>query len=105
MDERAIVRESFYLAKRDLGLEEDFDFSSTEDVDERLLAFLEMQISDLLDRDFARLLNALYRIDIPEQKVKEILANPAGNISATIAKAVIEREKQKVITRAQYRQS
>ncbi len=104
MDELVIVKESFALAKRDLGLEGEFDFSSMEDVDERLLAFLEKQISRLLDRDFARLLNALYRIDIPEHKVKVLMANPTENLSRLIAEAVLEREKQKAITRAQYRQ-
>ncbi len=104
MDEKAIVKESFVLTKRDLGLEGDFDFSNTEDVDERLVVFLEREISRLLDRDFAGLLNALYRIDIPEHKVKEMLADPSENISRLIAQAVLEREKQKAITRAQYRQ-
>lgn len=105
MNDQAIVTETFALAKWDLGLEEEFDAFGVEDAYERLFALLQKRIDELLDRDMERLMNALYRIDVPEKQVKEILhwAKPE-EISAALTKAILDREKQKVITRRQYRQ-
>jgi hypothetical protein len=106
MNDQAIVTETFALAKRDLGLEGEFDALGAEDAYERLFAFLQSRVNELLDRDMERLMNALYRIDVPEKQVKEILhlAQPE-EISGALTKAILDREKQKVITRRQYRQS
>ncbi len=104
MNEFTLVSESLQQARRDLGLEDDLMLGSAENPFERLLDFLEIQIRNLLDRDFAGLLNALYRIDIPEKTVMEILENAApDHISRKLAEVVLEREKQKVITRQRYR--
>jgi len=60
-------------------------------------------ISYLLDKDFERLLSAMYRIDISEEKFKTALSiNPASEIAPSIAALIIEREMQKVITRRKY---
>ncbi len=58
-------------------------------------------ISHLLDHDFQRLLQIMYRIDIDEAKLKSALADikPAKEIS----RLIIERELQKVKTRLYYR--
>ena len=60
-------------------------------------------ISYLLDKDFERLLTAMYRIDINEEKFKAALSiNPTSEIAPSIAALIIEREMQKVITRRKY---
>ena len=80
MDEVTLLRHSYQLIRKDFGLEESWDFE-----------------------DLNRLLNALYRIDIPENRVKDLLQHSKqGEIARNVAKAIIEREKQKVITRQQY---
>ncbi|MDN5203364.1 hypothetical protein QQ008_18400 [Fulvivirgaceae bacterium BMA10] len=61
-------------------------------------------VSQLIDHDFERLLNALYKIDVSEQKFKQILAvETPDNISAEVAMLIIEREYQKVVTRLKYK--
>jgi hypothetical protein len=57
---------------------------------EALQNWLAGEIAVLLDRDFQRLLNILYRIDINESKVK--LAFTADKPAWEIAGLIIERE-------------
>lgn len=59
------------------------------------------EIGILLDRDFQRLLNVLYRIDVNESKVK--LAFTADKPAWEIAGLIIERELQKVESMKKYR--
>lgn len=57
----------------------------------------------LLDKDMNRLLNSLYRIDLNESLFKKILTEePPENLSRRIAREIINRELQKVQTRAKY---
>ena len=102
MKEDAIVKQSYDLIRKDLGLKEEWSFEGVDNSFDRLQNFLEDQIGYLLDYDFNKLLNALYRIDIPESEVKSLL-NGAGNLPQALARAVIIREKEKVLTRLKYR--
>ncbi|WP_089356943.1 hypothetical protein [Ekhidna lutea] len=103
MDEVTLARQSYQLIHKDLGLEDQLEFGEGENEFDRLEEFLTKQVNHLLDHDLNRLLNALYRIDIPENQVKSLLQNSKqGEIAPNMAKAIIEREKQKVITRQQY---
>ena len=67
---------------------------------DELRKILTRQVLYLLERDFEKLLQALYRIDVPEQRFKESLVSddPAGQI----AELVLKRELQKVETRRWY---
>ncbi len=57
----------------------------------------------LLDKDMNRLLHSLYRIDVNEGLVKNILTEePPENLGRRIAQEIIKRELQKVETRARY---
>lgn len=106
MDEFTLASHSLQLIQKDLGLEENINLERANEPFERLIEFLEKRIKFLLDTDFSGLLSALYRIDIPENKVKEILElSTPQNLARALTMAIIEREKQKVITRQQYRQS
>ena len=100
--EVSIVKQSYDLIRKDLGLEEEWGFKDSENDFDRLEVFLTTQIRYLLDNDFNKLINALYRIDIPEAKVTHLL-NEAKDLANSLAKVVIEREKQKVFTRSRYR--
>ena len=68
---------------------------------DQFLKILTDVIQHLLDKDFERLVNGLYRIDINEQKFK--LALTSENAAETIALLIIERELQKVETRRKYK--
>ena len=105
MDEAILATKSYQLVRKDFGLEGEMEFEADENAFDRLERFLTDQVNYLLDNDFNRLLNALYRIDISERQVNELLEKSETKALANnIAKAIIEREKQKVITREQYRQ-
>ncbi|QOW09206.1 hypothetical protein Q73A0000_01955 [Kaistella flava (ex Peng et al. 2021)] len=64
-------------------------------------------IDDLIRNDFNRLLSILYRVDISEQKLKQKLAeNKETTVRSAeiIAQLLIDREEEKIISRAKYRQ-
>ena len=67
---------------------------SAEDLENNLTVF----INDLINKDFNKLVNLLYRIDISEQKLKIALQNEDKTISSgkTIARLIIERQLQKL---------
>ncbi len=66
-----------------------------------LLKELTRAINYLIDKDFEKLMHILYRIDVSEQKVKQAFGLEQ-DVAVQIAKLIIEREQQKVITREQY---
>ena len=97
------TKATLQLIQKDLNLPEaDINVLMAPGMDQ-LHAYLSRAVSELLDKDFNRLLIALYRIDVSEQKVAEAINNEAaGEIAPRIATLIIERELQKVITRKKY---
>lgn len=103
IDEVTLVRQSYQLVRKDLGLEEELEIGEENNSFDWLESYLEKQIDYLLDHDFNRLMNALYRIDISENRVNEILhSSQSDGMALKLSKAIIEREKQKVLTRIKY---
>ncbi|MDH5474222.1 MAG: hypothetical protein OEX22_00875 [Cyclobacteriaceae bacterium] len=89
------------LIKKDFGLDHS-ELTNLTILDE-LKQQLTQIVTYLLDKDFQRLLSAMYRIDISERKFKEVLSkDPPSEIAANIAQLIIDRELQKVITRRKY---
>ena len=106
MNEVTLARESYLLILKDLGLEKDSEIKEAKIAFDWLEEFLTTKVNYLLDHDFNHLLNALYRIDIPEEITKGVLQlSQNSQIARNIAKAIIKREKQKVITRLQFQKS
>jgi len=104
MNEVTLAKESYHLILKDFGLEEDSEIEEAKIAFDWLENYLTVKVSHLLDHDFNGLLNALYRIDISETKTKELLQlSTSENLAQNLAKAIIDREKQKVITRQQFR--
>lgn len=57
---------------------------------------LQTYINDLIQHDFAKLIELLYRVDINEKKLKELLAANQGiNSAVLISDLLIERQLQK----------
>lgn len=103
MNDLDLAEESLQLVKKDLGLEEEANLTETKDPLEELHHFLTRQIQYLIDHDFNRLINAMYRIDISEKKFKQILElSEPGKIAPALSNVIIEREKAKVFTRRKY---
>ena len=57
-------------------------------------------VNGLIQKDFQRLIYVLYRVDVSESKLKQLLKeNPAANAGDIIAGLIIERQMQKIKTR------
>ena len=98
------------LQQSALLISKHFDISQSEFELERtdytlFLENLTRIINYLLEKDFQRLLNGLYRVDVSQAKVNQVLNESApDNISKEIAELILERELQKVETRFKYRE-
>ena len=52
-------------------------------------------INDLIEKDFSRLVQILYRLDVSEDKLKSVLLeHPTGDAGDMIAKLIMERIEQ-----------
>ena len=86
----------------DLQIEESVSERSSEEQLKVLVTF----IDDLIRNDFNRLLSILYRVDISEEKLKRMLAeNKDTQVRSAelIAELLVEREQEKIISRAKYK--
>ena len=96
-------RAALQLILKDLDLPEtEINHLQSPQMDE-LHHYLTLAIQELLNTGFNKLLNALYRIDVSEKKVSEVIHMEAPDeIASKLATLVIERELQKVYTRQKY---
>lgn len=75
-------------------------FSSNEEFRKYIVQF----INHLITEDFNHLLFILYRIDVHEEKVRQLLHDNNGEHAAeTISDLIIERQIQKIATRQQFK--
>jgi len=87
------------MTNKDVGL----TLSSTDILTkDALLVELTKAIQYLIEKDFEKLMHILYRIDVSESKVKQVFGLEQ-DVAGQIAQLIIEREQQKVITRAKYK--
>lgn len=89
------------LLNKELSLQ----FSETLAIDE-----LEQQLTDhinhLINTDFEKLVYYLYRIDVNETKMKQLLQQQGGeNAAQLIARLIIDRQLQKIKSRAENKTS
>ncbi len=93
------IHQAIELVNKDFALSLPVrEVNDLDDMERKLAALVQY----LLDHDFERLLNGLYRIDVSEEKVKAVMA--AGDeVALNIARLIVEREMAKVQTRAKYR--
>lgn len=84
-------------------LSEDFNLPVTND-QEQLAKALAEGINQLIQTDFTRLINMLYRTDISEKTLKETLEQQADeDAGLLIARLIIERLLQKQQMRAKFK--
>ncbi len=61
---------------------------------------MEFEIEKVLNRDFNKLLNLLYRIDVNENEIaKREHLNPDASLAALVSDVIIRRELKKVLLR------
>lgn len=80
------------------------DFDIAENLSEEQLYHILVNSFDyLVENDFSKLLQILYRADVDQYKLKELLENSENQNSAeVIAKAYVERQKAKIETWKKY---
>ena len=62
------------------------------------------KINELINNDFQKLVSILYRMDVSELKLKQLLnENQGTNAALIITDLMIERQEQKMISRQQFR--
>jgi len=67
---------------------------------------LTQHINHLINTDFEKLIYYLYRIDVNETKMKQLLEQQGGeNAAQLIARLIIDRQLQKVKSRAEHKPS
>jgi hypothetical protein len=102
MKDSQVKKEVVQLISQDFYLESDH-FQPVPTDPEEIRIKLKGVIDHLLENDFERLLNAMYRLDIDESKFKQVLSGVYGNdVSGKLAEIIIERELRKVETRKRY---
>ncbi len=79
---------------------------ATHSDEEKFNAFRDLlirRVEELAEKDMEKLFSILYRIDVSEKKLHEVLAHtPPADFSKTIADLIIERQIQKINTRKQF---
>jgi nitrogenase subunit NifH len=82
---------------KDLGIimnEKDHSFSKQ---------IIAEKINELINTDFQKLISILYRMDVSEAKLKQLLnENPGTNAAPIIADLMIERQAEKIRSRQQF---
>ncbi len=101
MDSKLLAEESYKLMQKNFELAT----SEIESIDfDKLLVFLWKEIIRLLDHDFNQLMNILYRIDVSEIRVKQILqVSKPEELANDLTVEILERMRQKAITRIKYK--
>ncbi|MBL0146102.1 MAG: hypothetical protein IPP48_10305 [Chitinophagaceae bacterium] len=70
---------------------------------DELIQNLSVEINELINTNFEKLISILYRMDVSEQKIKHLLAyNNRTNAGVIIATLMVERELQKIKSRAEF---
>ncbi|MCH7399975.1 hypothetical protein MM236_18415 [Belliella sp. DSM 107340] len=100
--EKGIIEDTFHLIKKDFELQ----LNGQVELKEQLLAMLLPIIQHMLNREFERLLQICYRIDLDENKLKYILnESDPEQMAVELAEAIINRQIKKVEIRRKYSQS
>jgi len=72
--------------------------------EEELRKWLHERISYMLDHETDLLLSTLYRLDIDEHKIKEVLQNHIQiPVNEGLTELVLERQRQRYATKQSYR--
>ena len=107
MEERTYdIKEVIKVTRKSLsqpGFESLLNFSDGLSLDE-LKKYLAEKIAVMMEKNFDLLLSSLYRIDIEENKVKELFSGKIReNIPEGLASLIIERQLQKIYYRNKYK--
>lgn len=87
------------------GIEKELLGSKSLENENQVLEMIRNRVNELLDRDPELLMSYLYRLDILEVKLKEVLAKDADlPISEGISQLIFQRQMERVATKRKYKQ-
>jgi len=105
----AKIKANHFLSKTIAQLEKDFlavgvNFDIEKPVKDykQLFSFTNNLVNALNEQDPKRIINLLYRIDLPEEKVQEEMKISILTFSELLAELIVKRELQKVILKNYY---
>ena len=89
------------------GIRQSYDLALPDVVTlDQLKSSLAAYINSLINTDFNKLVSLLYRIDINEAKLRQLLDNNReSNAGAIITDLIIERQLQKIRSREHFRRT
>ena len=105
MKEPNNLQEGLALFEHDFQLEKSYlnlDADVTIGYEEAFILIMRV-VEELLAKDFTRLINCLYRLDVLEDKLKIALSESNKNPASVITEMIIEREIQKAETRKRHK--
>ncbi len=83
-----------------------FDNEMVVDDHDALHQRVEEAVVEMLTKNPERLMSVLYRIDVGEEKVDAVMKNaPVGSIASQISTLIIDRMREKIVTRQRYQAS
>ena len=86
------------------GMEISFSGNGDSAYDE-LIAQIKPYIEILITSNYGKFLTLLYRIDVPEKKLAEIILNSKDTMALEISDLIIKRELQKIVLRTYYKKN
>ncbi len=103
------IKANQYLNETVTQLEKDFlmigvNFDISKPVKDyrQLFEFTNHLVNALNEKDPTRILNLLYRIDLPEEKVQSEMQNSQLSFSEMLSELIVKRELFKVVLRKKY---
>ena len=104
--------ESNYLSDLTIFVSKNFEISNSDSLIpahdfktlEKFKAYLTDRLASLLDNKYDTLINILYRVDVPEDRLSKLFAEQNRDyIPSALADLIIERSLQKVRFRQKYK--
>jgi len=78
----------------------EIEFSNTSISEEELLEAIGMRVGTLMDTDSGLLFSYLYRLDVTEASLNQVLNSPSKQpLSIRIAELILKRQKARIITK------
>ena len=74
---------------------------TTDDLWAQVIEELARRVELLMDRDARKFSNDLYRLDVSEARIKQVMRG-GGDVFSGLARIILERELQKARTRREY---
>lgn len=115
IENNAEDEQTYFVEETFRVLNEDFEFPEKKIINDliyqkdnyvmtEIQRVLAEKIKELIENNFEKLQNILYRIDLDQRKVHELyIANTNGDFPNLLAKLIIERQLEKVKTRYFYK--